>query len=162
MSKIDARLEELGIELPDTPPPIANYVPAVRTGDLLYLSGLGPAARADGSTLIGKVGSDLTQEEGYEAARLTGINIISRMKGELGDLDRVKRVVKLLGMVNSDPKFNQQPAVVNGCSDLLVEVFGDKGRHARSAVGMASLPNDIPVEIEVIVEIEDWRVEDEL
>lgn len=162
MSKIDARLEELGIELPDTPPPIANYVPAVRTGDLLYLSGLGPAARADGSTLIGKVGSDLTQEEGYEAARLTGINIISRMKGELGDLDRVKRVVKLLGMVNSDPKFNQQPAVVNGCSDLLVEVFGDKGRHARSAVGMASLPNDIPVEIEVIIEIEDWRVEDEL
>ena len=162
MSKIDARLEELGIELPDTPPPIANYVPAVRTGNLLYLSGLGPAARADGSTLIGKVGSDLTREEGYEAARLTGINIISRMKGELGDLDRVKRVVKLLGMVNSDPKFNQQPAVVNGCSDLLVEVFGDKGRHARSAVGMASLPNDIPVEIEVIIEIEDWRVEDEL
>lgn len=162
MSNIDARLEELGIELPDTPPPIANYVPAVRTGNLLYLSGLGPAARADGSTLIGKVGSDLTREEGYEAARLTGINIISRMKGELGDLDRVKRVVKLLGMVNSDPKFNQQPAVVNGCSDLLVEVFGDKGRHARSAVGMASLPNDIPVEIEVIIEIEDWRVEDEL
>lgn len=162
MSKIDARLEELGIELPDTPPPIANYVPAVRTGNLLYLSGLGPAARADGSALIGKVGSDLTREEGYEAARLTGINIISRMKGELGDLDRVKRVVKLLGMVNSDPKFNQQPAVVNGCSDLLVEVFGDKGRHARSAVGMASLPNDIPVEIEVIIEIEDWRVEDEL
>ena len=162
MSKIDARLEELGIELPDTPPPIANYVPAVRTGNLLYLSGLGPAARADGSTLIGKVGSDLTREEGYEAARLTGVNIISRMKGELGDLDRVKRVVKLLGMVNSDPKFNQQPAVVNGCSDLLVEVFGDKGRHARSAVGMASLPNDIPVEIEVIIEIEDWRAEDEL
>ena len=162
MSNIDARLEELGIELPDTPPPIANYVPSVRTGNLLYLSGLGPAARADGSTPIGKVGADLTQEEGYEAARLTGINIISRMKGELGDLDRVKRVVKLLGMVNSDPKFNQQPAVVNGCSDLLVEVFGDKGRHARSAVGMASLPNDIPVEIEVIIEIEDWRVPDEL
>ena len=162
MSKIDDRLEELGIELPDTPPPIANYVPGVRTGNLLYLSGLGPAARADGSELTGKVGADLTTEEGYEAARLTGINIISRMKGELGDLDRVKRVVKLLGMVNSDPKFNQQPAVVNGCSDLLVEVFGDKGRHARSAVGMASLPNDIPVEIEVIIEIEDWQVEDEL
>ena len=155
MSKIDARLEELGIELPDTPPPIANYVPAVRTGNLLYLSGLGPAARADGSTLIGKVGSDLTREEGYEAARLTGINIISRMKGELGDLDRVKRVVKLLGMVNSDPKFNQQPAVVNGCSDLLVEVFGDKGRHARSAVGMASLPRDQSVEIEMLVELHD-------
>ena len=162
MSKIDDRLEELGIELPDTPPPIANYVPGVRTGNLLYLSGLGPSARADGSTPSGKVGADLTTEQGYEAARLTGINIISRMKGELGDLDRVKRVVKLLGMVNSDPKFNEQPAVVNGCSDLLVEVFGDKGRHARSAVGMASLPHDIPVEIEVIIEIEDWRVEDEL
>ena len=101
------------------------------------------------------MGRDLTTEQGYEAARLTGINILARMKGELGDLDRVRRVVKLLGMVNSAPDFNQQPAVVNGCSDLLVEVFGDKGRHARSAVGMAALPNDIPVEIEVIIEVED-------
>ena len=155
MAEIEARLEELGIELPDTPAPIANYVPGVRTGNLIYLSGLGPANRADGTAPSGKVGSDLTTEEGYEAARLTGINIISRMKGELGDLDKVRRVVKLLGMVNSDPSFNQQPAVVNGCSDLLVEVFGDKGRHARSAVGMASLPNDIPVEIEVIIEVDD-------
>ena len=135
--------------------PIANYVPGVRTGNLLYLSGLGPASRADGTAPSGKVGRDLTTEEGYEAARLTGINILARMKGELGDLDRVRRVVKLLGMVNSAPDFNQQPAVVNGCSDLLVEVFGEKGRHARSAVGMAALPNDIPVEIEVIIEVED-------
>ncbi len=155
MSKIEARLAEMGIELPATPPPIANYVPAVRTGNLLYLSGLGPAARADGTTPSGKVGSDLSAEQGYEAARLTGVNIISRIKGELGDLDRVARVVKLLGMVNSEPSFDQQPAVVNGCSDLLVEVFGDKGRHARSAVGMAALPNDIPVEIEVIIEVAD-------
>ena len=132
MAEIEARLAELGIELPDTPPPIANYVPGVRTGNLLYLSGLGPADPPGGTAPSGKVGSDLTTEQGYEAARLTGINIIARMKGELGDLDRVNRVVKLLGMVNSDPSFNQQPAVVNGCSDLLVEVFGDKGRHARS------------------------------
>ena len=155
MSEIESRLDQLGITLPAEPVPIANYVPGVRTGNLVYLSGLGPASRADGTTPSGKVGRDLTTEEGYEAARLTGINILARMKGELGDLDRVRRVVKLLGMVNSAPDFNQQPAVVNGCSDLLVEVFGDRGRHARSAVGMASLPNDIPVEIEVIIEVED-------
>ena len=155
MSEIESRLEQLGISLPAEPVPIANYVPGVRTGNLVYLSGLGPASRADGTTPSGKVGRDLTTEEGYEAARLTGINILARMKGELGDLDRVRRVVKLLGMVNSAPDFNQQPAVVNGCSDLLVEVFGERGRHARSAVGMASLPNDIPVEIEVIIEVED-------
>ena len=155
MSKIEARLEELGIELPDRPAPVANYVPGVRTGNLIYLSGIGPAERADGTSPVGKVGKDLTAEQGYEAARLTGLNIISRMKGETGDLDKVKRVVKMLGMVNSDPSFNRQPAVINGCSDLLVEVFGEKGRHARSAVGMSSLPNDIPVEIEVIIEVED-------
>ena len=155
MAEIEARLAELGIELPETPPPIANYVPGVRTGNLVYLSGLGPASRSDGTTPSGKVGSDLTTEEGYEAARLTGLNIISRMKGVVGDLDKVRQVVKLLGMVNCDLSFNQQPAVINGCSDLLVEVFGDRGRHARSAVGMASLPNDIPVEIEVIIEVED-------
>ena len=154
MSEIESRLEHLGISLPAEPVPIANYVPGVRTGNLLYLSGLGPASRADGATPSGKVGRDLTTEEGYEAARLTGINILARMKGILGDLDKVRRVVKLLGMVNSAPDFNQQPAVVNGCSDLLVEVFGEKGRHARSAVGMASLPNDIPIEIEVIIEVE--------
>ena len=155
MSEIESRLEHLGISLPAEPVPIANYVPGVRTGNLVYLSGLGPASRPDGTAPSGKVGRDLTTEEGYEAARLTGINILARMKGELGDLDRVRRVVKLLGMVNSAPDFNQQPAVVNGCSDLLVEVFGDRGRHARSAVGMASLPNDIPVEIEIIIEVED-------
>ena len=155
MADIEARLEELGIELPGEPPPIANYVPGVRVGNLIFLSGLGPAARADGTTPSGKVGRDLTQEEGYEAARLTGINILARMRGEAGSLNNVKRVVKLLGMVNCDPEFNQQPAVINGCSDLFVEVFGDAGRHARSAVGMASLPNDIPVEIEVIIEVEE-------
>ena len=155
MSKIEARLKELGVSLPERPQPIANYVPGVRVGNLIFLSGLGPAEREDGSAPSGKVGRNLTTEQGYEAARLTGINIIARMKGEVGDLDKIKRVVKLLGMVNSDPEFNQQPAVINGCSDLMVEVFGDAGRHARSAVGMASLPNDIPVEIEVVIEVED-------
>ena len=155
MSAIEAKLEEMGIELPDSPAPMANYVPAVRTGNLLYLAGLGPAARPDGSSPTGKVGQDLSVEEGYEAARLTGINILARLKGELGDLDRVNRVVKLLSMVNATADFTQQPAVANGCSDLMVEVFGDKGKHARSAVGMGSLPNNIPIEIEVIVEVAD-------
>ena len=155
MSVIEDKLKELGITLPDTPAPMANYVPGVRTGNLLYLAGLGPAARSDGTTPQGKLGKDMNVEEGYEAARLTGINIIARLKGELGDLDRVKRVVKLLSMVNTAPDFTQQPAVANGCSDLMVEVFGDKGRHARSAVGMNSLPNNIPVEIEIIVEVTD-------
>ena len=155
MTVPENRLAELGLELPDAPSPIANYVPAVRTGNLLYLSGSGPAPGPDGTVASGKLGADLTVEEGYEAARLVGLNLIARLKAELGDLDRVKRVVKLLAMVNSSPDFNQPPAVANGCSDLLVEVFGDKGRHARSAVGMATLPNDIPVEIEMIVEVED-------
>lgn len=155
MAVIEKRIEDMGITLPDSPQPIANYVPAVRTGNLLFVAGLGPAAREDGATPSGKVGSDLTLEEGYEAARLVGINLLARLKSTLGDLDRVERIVKLLSMVNCAPEFTQQPQVANGCSDLLVEVFGDKGRHARSAVGMASLPNDIPVEIEMVVEIRD-------
>ena len=155
MAEIEKRIKEMGITLPDSPPPMANYVPAVQTGNLLFVAGLGPAARGDGTTPNGKVGKDLSLDEGYQAARLVGINLLSRLKSVLGDLDRVERVVKLLSMVNCTPEFNQQPQVANGCSDLLVEVFGDKGRHARSAVGMASLPNDIPVEIEMIVEIRD-------
>ena len=155
MSRTEERLAELGITLPDAPPPVASYVPFVRTGNLLYLAGLGPADRPDGTSPTGKLGQDLTIEEGYEAARLTGINLMARLRGAVGDLDRVKQIVKLLSMVNSTPEFRDQPAVANGCSDLLVEVFGDRGRHARSAVGMASLPNNIPVEIEMIVEIEE-------
>ena len=151
--KTEARLDELGIELPSPQAPAANYVPAVRTGNLLYLAGVGPAKRDDGRSPIGKVGAELTLEEGYEAARLVCLNIISRLKAELGDLDRVVRVVKLLGMVNATEDFGEHPAVINGCSDLLVEVFGERGKHARSAVGMQSLPFGIPVEIEAIVEI---------
>lgn len=155
MSTAEDKIKQLGITLPQTPPPIANYVPGVRTGNLLFLSGLGPANRADGTAPVGKLGKDLNTEQGYEAARLTGINILARLKGELGDLGKVKRIVKLLSMVNSTPDFKEHPAVANGCSDLLVEVFGDAGKHARSAVGMNGLPNSIPVEIELIVEVED-------
>ena len=152
--KTEQRLKELGIELTKPTSPMANYVNAVRTGNLLYLAGKGPGL--PGHPLpVGKVGRDFTKEQGYEYARQTGLSLIAVMKAELGDLDRVKRIVKVLGMVNATPEFGEQPEVINGCSDLFVSVFGDRGRHARSAVGMGSLPRGIPVEIEVIVEVED-------
>ena len=144
---IDERLNELGIELPPVPVPAGNYVHAVRTGNLLYLSGKGPGA------VTGKVGGDIPVEDAYRHARETGLVLIAVMRRELGSLDCVNRIVKVLGMVNAVPEFGQQPGVINGCSDLFVEVFGEKGRHARSAVGMGSLPGGIPVEIEVIVEV---------
>jgi enamine deaminase RidA (YjgF/YER057c/UK114 family) len=151
--KTEQRLQELGIELATPTSPMANYVNAVRTGNLLYLAGKGPGL--PGKPLpTGKVGRDLTVEQAYVHARETGLSLIAVMKAELGDLDRVKRIVKVLGMVNAIPEFGNQPEVINGCSDLFVEVFGDRGRHARSAVGMGSLPRGIPVEIEVIVEVE--------
>ncbi|HET6468378.1 MAG TPA: RidA family protein [Geminicoccaceae bacterium] len=149
---IEARLKELGIELPPATGPMANYVNAVRTGNLLFLAGKGPIY-ADGSMARGKVGADVTVEEAYGHARQTGINLIAAMRAELGSLDAVRRIVKVLGMVNAVPEFADQPKVINGCSDLFVEVFGEKGRHARSAVGMGSLPNNITVEIEAIVEV---------
>ncbi|MDA0679643.1 MAG: RidA family protein [Proteobacteria bacterium] len=150
----EARLKALGIELPDPPQPVANYVNGVQSGNLIFLAGKGPK-RADGTEIVGKLGAGISIEEGYEGARLTAINQLAVLKLMLGDLSRVKRVVKVLGMVNSDPDFVQQPAVINGFSDLLVEVFGERGRHARSAVGVASLPRGQAVEIELIVEIED-------
>tara|TARA_Y100001970_G_scaffold233386_1_gene290921 strand:- start:1130 stop:1594 length:465 start_codon:yes stop_codon:yes gene_type:complete len=152
---VESRIKELGIVLPNSPTPVANYVPVVRTGNLIYLSGVGPAAKKDGSEFKGKLGIDLSVEDGYEAARLTGINIISRLKGYLTDLEKVSRIVKVLSMVNASPDFFDPPAVSNGCSDLLVEVFGEKGKHARSAIGVASLPGNWPIEIEVIAEITD-------
>ena len=156
MGKIDDRIAELGITLPDPQAPVANYVPSVRTGNLVYLSGLGPAAAPDGTRPVGKLGQDMGTEEGYEAARLVGVNMLARMSQAVGgDLDRVRRVVKLLSMVNSTADFTDHPQVANGCSDLMVEVFGERGRHARSAVGMANLPGNIPVEIEVIIEVDD-------
>ena len=152
--KTEQRLKELGIELTAPTSPMANYVNAVRTGNLLFLAGKGPGL--PGKPLpTGKVGRDFTVEQAYVHARETGLSLIAVMKAELGDLDRVKRVVKVLGMVNATPEFGRQPEVITGCSDLLVEVFGDRGRHARSAVGVGSLPRGIPVEIEVIVEVED-------
>src|SRR6478735_7435563 len=152
--KTEQRLKELGIELAKATSPMANYVNAVRTGNLLYLAGKGPGL--PGKPLpTGKVGRDFTIEQGYGFARETGLSLIAVMKAELGDLDRVVRVVKVLGMVNATPEFGNQPEVINGCSDLLVEVFGDRGKHARSAVGMGSLPRGIPVESEVIVEVSD-------
>ena len=150
----EARLRELGIELPSTAAPAGTYVPAVRTGNLVFLSGQGPR-QADGTIVFGKVGRDLDTAQAKEAARVTGLNLLAALREELGSLDRVTRVVKLLGMVNCAPGFNDTPGVINGCSELLLEVFGEEvGRHARSAVGMAELPFDIAVEIEMIVEVE--------
>lgn len=154
MGRVDDRLRELGIELPEAPQPIANYVGAVRSGNLVFLSGRGPRQAGQWDSR-GKLGQDVTVEEGYQAARLTALNLIATLKAELADLDKVRRVVKLLGMVNSAPDFTEQPSVINGASDLLVEVFGERGRHARSAFGAAALPMNTSVEIELVVEVED-------
>lgn len=148
----EKRMKNLGITLPTPSQPIANYVLAAKVGNFLFLSGHVPYD--DGKIkMAGKVGRELTLEEGYQAARNVGLNCLATIKAEIGDLDKVKRVVKLLGMVNCTEDFNNPPKVINGCSDLLVEVFGEIGKHARSAVGMQALPNGIPVEIEMILEI---------
>ncbi|ACI58934.1 enamine deaminase RidA (YjgF/YER057c/UK114 family) [Rhizobium leguminosarum] len=144
------RLAALGIKLPPPPPPIANFVTHVVEGNMLYLSGQGPR-EADGFLHAGKVGANVGVDEAYRHARLTGINLLAVMHDALGDLSRVKRVVKLLGMVNAVPEFEDHPSVINGCSDLLIAVFGAAGEHARSAVGFGSLPGNITVEIEAIV-----------
>jgi enamine deaminase RidA (YjgF/YER057c/UK114 family) len=149
----EERLKEKGIVLTTPSAPVANYVNVVRVGNLLYLAGKGPA-KPDGSYVTGKVGKDLSIEQGYEAARLAAISHLSVLKAELGDLSKVKRIVKVLGMVNCTDDFKDQPKVINGYSDFMVEIFGEKGKHARSAVGMNSLPLGIAVEVEVIVEVE--------
>ncbi len=149
----EARLAALGIVLPPAPPPVANFVTHVVEGKLLYLSGQGPR-EADGRLHTGRVGTDISVEAAYGHARLTGINLLAVMRDALGDLSRVRRVVKLLGMVNAEPDFAEHPAIINGCSDLFIEVFGEAGRHARSAVGLGSLPGRITVEIEAIVAID--------
>jgi enamine deaminase RidA (YjgF/YER057c/UK114 family) len=155
MTTPERRLAELGLELPPAPKPMGTYVPAVQVGNLLFLSGLGPR-RADGTMIQGKVGADLTIEQGREAARLVALNMLANIRAALGSLDRVERVVKTLGMVNSAPDFDQHPKVIDGFADLFVEVFGpDRGRGARSAVGMAALPNRIAVEVETIVQVRD-------
>lgn len=152
MALIEKKLEEMGIVLPEAPEPIANYVSVKREGQMLYFSGAGPIK--DGKAVMqGKLGKELTVEEGYEAAKMAAINLIAAMKRELGDLDQVDQILKLFGLVASADDFYQQPAVVNGASDLFAEVFGDRGKHARSAMGTNVLPLNLPLEIEIIVKI---------
>jgi enamine deaminase RidA (YjgF/YER057c/UK114 family) len=145
-------LRERGIELPRVGAPVANYLPAVRTGNLVFLAGTGPMT-PDGKFITGKVGKDTSIEEAYGHARLTGLMLLAMLRAAVGSLDNVARAVKVLGMVNCGPEFTDHPKVINGCSDLFVEVFGDRGKHARSAVGMGSLPFNITVEIEAIFEV---------
>jgi len=147
--RVEQRLQELGIALPEPVTPVATYVRWVQTGNLLFISGTGPGDSAP----RGKVDADVSVEEAYAVAREVGLQIIATAKAALGDLDRVTRVVKVLGMVNSSPDFDRQPQVINGCSDLMVEVFGEAGRHTRSAVGMGALPGRIAVEIECTLEV---------
>ena len=147
--RVEQRLKELGINLPEPVQPVATYVRWVQTGNLLFISGTGPSNSAP----AGKVDADVSVEDAYVAAREVGLQIIATAKAALGDLDRVSRVVKILGMVNSSPDFDRQPQVINGCSDLMVEVFGEAGRHTRSAVGMGALPGRIAVEIECTMEV---------
>jgi enamine deaminase RidA (YjgF/YER057c/UK114 family) len=149
--RVTDRLRELGITLPEPFPPAGNYVSSSQTGDLLFVGGHGPIDGAN--TIVGKVGTDLTLEQGRDAARMTALSILATMQADLGSLDRVEQIVKVFGMVNVGGTFDRTPAVIDGCSDLLVEVFGDKGRHTRSAVGLAALPFGIAVEIELIARV---------
>lgn len=147
---VEQRLKELGLTLPPSPAPAGNYMPFRLAGNLLFLSGVAPR-RADGTTVTGKVGADIDATAGYEAAKLCGLNLLTNMQSAAGSLDRVDTVLKVLGMVNAVPTFTEHPSVINGCTDLFVQVFGDNGRPARSAVGMGSLPFNISVEVEAIV-----------
>jgi enamine deaminase RidA (YjgF/YER057c/UK114 family) len=150
----ETQLKELGIQLIKPVAPVANYLKAVRVGNMVYLSGHGPD-KPGGGYITGKVGRDITPEQAKKAARVAGISLLSTLKAEIGDLNKVKRIVKVFGMVNAVPTFDQHPQVINGCSDLMVQVFGENGKHARSAVGMGSLPFNIAVEIEMIVELKE-------
>jgi enamine deaminase RidA (YjgF/YER057c/UK114 family) len=151
---VEEKISSLGIELKEPGKPVANYVNSVRTGNLVFMAGKGPTNN-DGNYVTGKVGIDLTIEEGYEAARYAAIQQLAALKAEIGDLNKVVRIVKVLGMVNCGPEFTNQPEVINGFSDTMVEIFGERGKHARAAVGMGSLPRNIAVEIEMIVEVQD-------
>jgi enamine deaminase RidA (YjgF/YER057c/UK114 family) len=154
--EIEKKLAELGLSLPPMPTPVANYVPMVRIGNLLFTSGHGPGVVKDGKVeyIRGKLGKDLTTEQGYDAAKQTTLNVLQSVKGAIGDLDKVQRIVKVVGFVNCTEDFLDQPRVLNGASDLLVALFGERGRHARSAVGMYQLPLGMAVEIEMVIEIE--------
>ena len=152
MTVVESRLAKLGYTLPDPPAPIGNYLAASRSGNIMWMAGVG-SSRADGSRISGKLGADLTVEQGYEGARWCALNLLARMKAELGDLDRVSSILKVVGMVNSSPDFGEQAKVVDGASDLFVELFGDAGRHSRSAPGMAVLPGNTAVIVDCVIEI---------
>lgn len=152
MSHTRDRIADLGIELPDSTTPMGNYVPSLRIGGMLYLSGV-VSRDADGELITGKLGAGASVEDGYKAARACGLQILANVEREVGDLDRIVRIVKIVGMVNAAPDFTEPPAVVNGCSDVLVEVLGPRGRHTRSAFGVATLPAGVAVEVEAIVEV---------
>jgi enamine deaminase RidA (YjgF/YER057c/UK114 family) len=154
VAQVEDKLKQMGIELPKPGRPGGNYVSSVRTGNLVFLAGVGPR-QANGELMLGKLGRDLSVEQGYQAARLCAVASLGNLKAEIGDLDKVVRFVKVLGMVNATPDFTQPPAVINGYSDLIVELFGDRGKHARSAVGLATLPNGMAVEVEAVVEVRD-------
>ena len=153
MTAIEAKLAELGYELPPPPDPVGNYLPLARSGNIMWMAGVG-SRMSTGEHISGKVGADLSPEQGYEAARWAALNLLSRMKAELGDLDRVTRILKVVGMVNSAPTFTGQAAVVDGASDLFVALYGDAGRHARSAPGMAALPGDTAVICDCVIEVD--------
>ena len=153
MSDIEAKLAELGYELPPPPDPAGNYLPLTRSGNIMWLAGVG-SRLATGERISGKLGADLTVEQGQEAARWAALNLLSRMKAELGDLDRVTRILKVVGMVNSAPSFTGQAAVVDGASDLFIALYGERGNHARSAPGMAALPGNIAVVCDCVIEVD--------
>ena len=153
MVEVEAKLARLGLELPAAPDPVGNYLPIARSGNVMWLAGVG-SRMSDGSRISGKLGADLTVEQGYEAAKWSALNLLSRMKAELGDLDRVSRILKVVGMVNSDPSFTEQAAVVDGASDLFVALYGERGMHARSAPGMAALPGNIAVICDCVIEVD--------
>jgi len=153
MTVVESRLTKLGYTLPPPPEPIGNYVSACRSGNIMWMSGVG-SRRADGSRISGKLGAELTVAQGYEAAQWCALNLLARMKADLGDLDRVTRILKVVGMVNSSPNFDEQAQVVDGASDLFVELFGEAGRHSRSAPGMAVLPRNTAVIVDCVIECE--------
>ena len=154
MPEIESKLNDMGYQLPPPPPSAGNYLPASRSGNIMWMAGVGSRG-ADGGGTTGKLGSDLTLDQGYEAARWCAMNLLSRMKAELGDLDRVARILKVVGMVKSAPGFTQQAQVVDGASDLFVALYGDRGRHARSAPGMGALPGNTAVIVECVIEVVD-------
>jgi len=151
-SLIEAKLAELGYQLPPPPEPVGNYLSATRSGNIMWMAGVG-SRRADGSSITGKLGAELSVDQGYEAARWCALNLLARMKAELGDLDKVTRILKVVGMVNSAPNFAEQARVVDGASDLFVDLYGDRGRHSRSAPGMGALPGGTAVIVECVIEL---------